>query len=287
MILDAVVIAFLVLAGWLLFFPVKARFLFRGEKNAGMLEVRFFRWKIFGTGEERAEALDGEERLEDLRTDATSGDDVLTGNFRESADAGIDGSRVEGTGEKSSENSGPEINAVQEDKPVRAETSSQGKEKSSRKKKRKSDSEFLTLLLEPGFDRKLLKGSVRMAKAFFRIFRCRFEPTVVEGIRLDSFANMGIVCGALDFFVATVPLFENWEFRMDWEGTKALRIEGCIVASFSMARILGFCLVSSRWVAVLAWIYLKNRRRLKKAPEAFRLVFWRRLVVRFLSAEGG
>ncbi len=272
MILDAVVIAFLVLAGGLLLFPVKARFLFRGEKNAGTLEVRFFRWKIFGTGEERAEALDGEERLE---------------NFRESADAGIDGSRVEGTGEKSSENSGPEINAVQEDKPVRAETSSQGKEKSSRKKKRKSDSEFLTLLLEPGFDRKLLKGSVRMAKAFFRIFRCRFEPTVVEGIRLDSFANMGIVCGALDFFVATVPLFENWEFRMDWEGTKALRIEGCIVASFSMARILGFCLVSSRWVAVLAWIYLKNRRRLKKAPEAFRLVFWRRLVVRFLSAEGG
>lgn len=288
MILDAAFIAILVLACGLLLFPVKVRFLFRGEKRAGMLEIRFFRWKVFRTREnsESAESIDAEERQENLQTGATLGDDVLAGNFRESADEGSEESREEETGKKSSESSCLKTNAVQQDEPVRAETSSQQKEKGSRKKGKRSDSEFLTLLLEPGFDKRLLKGSARMARAFFRIFRCRFEPTVVEGIRLDSFANMGIACGALDFFVATVPLFENWEFRMDWEGKSPLRIEGCVAASFSLARILGFFLVSLRWIVALAWTYLKNRRRLKKDPEAFRLVFWRRFVVRFLSGEG-
>lgn len=289
MILDVIVIAILVLVCGLLLFPVKVRFLFRGEKDGGMLEVRFFHWKVFRTKEdaENTEALDGEVRTEDLRATAPLDDEVQTGSFQESADEKIEELRPEETGKKSSENSGPEKNAVQKDEPARAETSAQKKEKRSREKSgKKSDSEFLTLVLEPGFDRKLLKGSARMAKAFFRIFRCRFEPTVVEGIRLDSFAEMGVAGGALDFFAATVPLLENWEFRMDWKGTKAFRIEGGIAASFSLARILGFCLVSLRWVLELAWIYLKNRRRLRKNPKGFRLVFWRRFIVRFLSAEG-
>ncbi len=290
MILDAAFIAILVLACGLLLFPVKVRFLFRGEKRGGMLEIRFFRWKIFRTREDEdsksAESLDAEERPENLRTGAALGDGVRVGNFRESADEGSEESRAEESGKKSSECSFLKTNAEERDEPVRAETSSQKKEKGSLKKGKKSDSEFLTLLLEPGFDRRLLKGSVQVARAFFRIFRCRFEPTVVEGIRLDSFANMGIACGALDFFSATVPLFENWEFRMDWEGNRPLRIEGSLAASFSLARILGFFLASMRWIVALAWIYLKNRRRLKKDPEAFRLVFWRRFVVRFLSSEG-
>ncbi len=289
MIFDAVVIAILILVCGLLLFPVKVRFLFRGEKDNGSLEIRFFRWKVFRTKEdpENAETLDDEERAEDLRTSAFSDDEVLIGNYQKPTDEKIEELKAEGTGERTLENSGPEKTAVQKDEPARAETSSQKKEKSSRKKnEKKSDSEFLTLVLEPGFDRKLLKGVARMSKAFFRIFRCRFEPTVVEGIRLSSFADMGFAGGALDFLAATVPLLENWEFRMDWEGTKTLRIEGGIEASFSLARILGFCLVSLRWVLELAWIYLKNRRRLRKNPKGFRLVFWRRFIVRFLSTEG-
>ncbi len=289
MIFDAVVIAILVFVCGLLLFPVKVRFLFRGEKDDGMLEVRFFRWKVFCTKEdsENAETLGGEDLAEDLRASASSRDEVLTGNFQKPTGEKTECLKAEGIGEKSSENSCRGKGAVQKDEPARAETSSQKKEERSRKKsKKKSDSEFLTLVLEPGFDRKLLKGSARMAKAFFRIFRCRFESTVVEGIRLDSFAEMGFVGGALDFFAATVPFFENWEFRMDWEGTKMLRVDGGIVASFSLARILGFCLVSLRWVLELAWIYLRNRRRLRKNPKGFRLVFWRRFIVRFLSTEG-
>lgn len=271
MIFDAVVIAFLVLACGLLLFPVKVRFLFRGEKKAGALEIRLFRWKVFRAGED-PENADGEAQTEKVSEPTVEW---------------VEEKRAE---RNSAERASAEVRSernVQRDEPVRAETSSQEKGKGSRKKNEKSDSEFLTLALEPGFDRTLLKGASRMAKAFFRIFRCRFESTVVEGIRLDSFASMGMAGGALDFFAATVPLFEDWEFRMDWEGTRPLRIEGCLAASFSLARILGFVLVSLRWVAALAWIYLKNRRRLKKNPEAFRLVLWRRLVVRFLSTEGG
>lgn len=272
MIFDAVVIAILVFVCGLLLFPVKVRFLFMGKKSDGSLEIRFFRWKVFRTkdGTESGESLDDENVPTDEKIESLKGEE----NFGDSE-------------EKISENSIPEKEAVQRDEPARAETSSQKKEKhSGERNEKRSDSEFLTLVLEPGFDRKLLKGAVRMAKAFFRIFRCRFEPTVVEGIRLDSFAAMGIACGSLDFFTSTVPFFENWEFRMDWEGTKELRIDGGIEASFSLARILGFCLVSVRLILELAWIYLKNRRRLRKDPKGFRLVFWRRFIVRFLSAEG-
>lgn len=289
MILDAVIIAILVLIGGLLLFPVKVRFLFRGEKSGGMFEVRFFRWKVFRTKEdfENAETLDGEARTEDLRENESLEGEVLTGKFQEPTGEKIETLRAEGAGEKTSENSVPGKTARQEDEPARAETSSQKKEKRSREKNgKKTDAEFLTLVLEPGFDGKLLKGTSRMARTFFRVFRCRFESSVVEGIRLGSFAEMGVTGGALDFLAATVPLLENWKFRMDWEGTKTLRIEGGIAASFSLARILGFCLVSLRWVLELAWIYLKNRRRLRKNPEGFRLVFWRSFIVRFLSTEG-
>jgi hypothetical protein len=69
---------------------------------------------------------------------------------------------------------------------------------------------------------------------------------------------------------------------MDWEGNRPLRIEGGFVASFSIARILGFGLVSSVSTVELVLIYLMNRRRYKKNPESFRLIFWRRWLVRFL-----
>jgi hypothetical protein len=145
-----------------------------------------------------------------------------------------------------------------------------------------SDEEFLTLILEPGFDRKILKSSFRMSRSFFRIFHCYFEPTVVEGLRFGDYEEMGYAMGGLNFLCGVIPLFHNWQFLMDWEGNRPLRIEGGFVASFSIARILGFGLVSSVSTVELVLIYLMNRRRYKKNPESFRLIFWRRWLVRFL-----
>ena len=72
---------------------------------------------------------------------------------------------------------------------------------------------------------------------------------------------------------------------MDWTGCRPLRIEGCFVASFSLARIIGFLFVSVWSVLGLVVRYLKNRRRLRKNSEAFHLIFWRRWVVRFLASN--
>lgn len=280
MIFDSAVVVVSVLVLGLLLFPVKVRFLFRAGRNGGGLEIRLFRFKLFGSGDDakkadECEASDGKSRKEDSSASE---------NLSEAASDKKKDSALLVAAPSVEKSAGGN---VQTGEPVRAETSEQKKEKPSpeKSKGKSSDSEFLLLMLEPGFDKKLWKGSRRMLSAFFRIFRCRFEPTVVEGIRLDDYAEMGFLGGALDFFSSSVPLFENWKFRMDWEGTRPLRIEGGIAASFSLARVLEFFAVSSRWMAELAWIYFKNRRRLRKNPGGFRLVLWRRLIVRFLSAS--
>ena len=55
MIFDALVILAAIIGGGLLLFPVKVRFLFRVQKNAGKFEVRIFRKKVFTTEEETVE----------------------------------------------------------------------------------------------------------------------------------------------------------------------------------------------------------------------------------------
>lgn len=272
MIFDSAVVVVSVLVFGLLLFPVKVRFLFRGARNDGEFEIRLFRFKIFSSK--------GDEKKGDGENVPESGENSERENFSDAPVGEKNAAPLSG-GKSAGERD------VQTGEPVRAETSAQKRERPSPKKSegKSSDSEFLLLVLEPGFDKKLWKGARRMLRAFFRIFRCRFEPTVVEGIRLDDYAEMGFLKGTLDFFSSAGPLFENWEFRMDWEGTRPLRIDGGVVASFSLARVLEFLVVSSRWVFELVWIYFKNRRRLRKNPEGFRLVLWRRLVVRFLSAS--
>ena len=276
MIFDSAVVVVSVLALGLLLFPVKVRFLFRAARNDGEFEIRLFRFKIFfSKGDEKKGDGENAPDVGSLRGENSERENFSAAPVGEKNAAPLSGGKFAGERD------------VQTGEPVRAETSAQKKEKPSPKKSKgkSSDSEFLLLALEPGFDKKLWKGAGRMLRSFFRIFRCRFQSTVVEGIRLDDYAEMGFLNGTLDFFSAAVPLFENWEFRMDWEGTRPLRIDGGMVASFSLARVLGFLAVSSRWVVELVWIYFKNRRRLRKNPGGFRLVLWRRLVVRFLSAS--
>ena len=49
----------------LLFFPVKIRFFFVGAKKKGLIEIRFFNWKIFSS-QDKDESEDADESpLED------------------------------------------------------------------------------------------------------------------------------------------------------------------------------------------------------------------------------
>ena len=143
----------------------------------------------------------------------------------------------------------------------------------------------MTLIVEPVFEKKILKGVFRLGRSFFRLFHCRFEPTVVEGIRWnEDYERMGYVVGGLNAMSGIVPFFENWIFLADWTGEKPLRIEGGFVASFSIARVLGLIFISAKTIAELTMYYFWNRRRYRKNPESVRLVFWRRWIVRFLSS---
>lgn len=277
MIFDALVILAAIIGGGLLLFPVKVRFLFRVQKNAGKFEVRIFRKKVFTTEEETVEESEATEEVdvataEEIRaSEEDDFDDENPWKQEESVEA-------KAPANEKSEKKAAEKSEEKSDK----KKSEKSKKKS---KKKSSDEEFLTLVLDPRFDKKLLKDCFQIAKAFFRIFHCYFEPTVVDGIRLEDYEDMGYAMGGLNFLCGTIPLFNNWEFLMDWEGNRPLKVEGAFVASFSIARILGFGLVSVWSVLGLVLLYLWNLRRYRKNPEQFRLIFWRRWVVRFLAAD--
>lgn len=295
MIFDALVILAVIMGGGLLLFPVKVRFLFRVQKNAGKFEVRIFRKKVFTTEESVEEASEpAEEKIdaataEEIRaSEEDDFDDENPWKKEETAEAKAP------AGEKSEKKTVEKSDAAADAKTAKASTEKSEKkpnkesekEKSKKKSKKKSsDEEFLTLVLEPHFDKKLLKDSLRITKSFFRVFHCYFEPTVVDGIRLEDYEDMGYAMGGLNFLCGSIPLLNNWEFLMDWEGNRPLRAEGGFVASFSIARIVGFGLVSLWSVLGLVLRYLWNLRRYRKNPEQFRLIFWRRWIVRFFAAD--
>ena len=281
MIVDILIILITIVGGGLLLFPVKVRFSFRGQKNGNRFSLHLFRKKIWSSEED--------EPLTEMKEDSSADEEI-----RASEEDDFDN---ENPWKKEKEETvKASIPAPVKTSPMPAPTSKvtePAKEKAKPKRQPKkaskkssakdsSDEEFLTLILEPGFDRKILKSSFRMSRSFFRIFHCYFEPTVVEGLRFGDYEEMGYAMGGLNFLCGVIPLFHNWQFLMDWEGNRPLRIEGGFVASFSIARILGFGLVSSVSTVELVVIYLMNRRRYKKNPESFRLIFWRRWLVRFL-----
>lgn len=281
MIFDILIILITIVGGGLLLFPVKVRFSFRGQKNGNRFSLHLFRKKIWSSEED--------EPLTEMKEDSSADEEI-----RASEEDDFDN---ENPWKKENEETvKASIPAPVKTSPMPAPTSKvtePAKEKAKPKRQSKkaskkspekdsSDEEFLTLILEPGFDRKILKSSFRMSRSFFRIFHCYFEPTVVEGLRFGDYEEMGYAMGGLNFLCGVIPLFHNWQFLMDWEGNRPLRIEGGFVASFSIARILGFGLVSAVSTVELVVIYLMNRRRYKKNPESFRLIFWRRWLVRFL-----
>ena len=268
MIFDILIILITIVGGGLLLFPVKVRFSFRGQKNGNRFSLHLFRKKIWSS--------EDDEPLTEMKEDSSADEEI-----RASEEDDFDNENP-WKKEKTSPMPAP-TSKVTEPAKEKAKPKRQPK-KASKKSSEKdsSDEEFLTLILEPGFDRKILKNSFRMSRSFFRIFHCYFEPTVVEGLRFGDYEEMGYAMGGLNFLCGVIPLFHNWQFLMDWEGNRPLRIEGGFVASFSIARILGFGLVSAVSTVELVVIYLMNRRRYKKNPESFRLIFWRRWLVRFL-----
>lgn len=277
MIFDILIILITIVGGGLLLFPVKVRFSFRGQKNGNRFSLHLFRKKIWSSEEDEPLTETKEDSSADEEIRASEEDDFDNENpwKKEKEETSPMPAPTSKVTEPAKEVTEP---AKEKAKPKRQpkKTSKKSSEKDS------SDEEFLTLILEPGFDRKILKSSFRMSRSFFRIFHCYFEPTVVDGLRFGDYEEMGYAMGGLNFLCGVIPLFHNWQFLMDWEGNRPLRIEGGFVASFSIARILGFGLVSAVSTVELVVIYLMNRHRYKKNPESFRLIFWRRWLVRFL-----
>lgn len=280
MIADILVLIFALLVGIAVLFPIPVRILFCGSKVNGFLELRLFRKKLFST---RAESVEKESAGKESG-EIPESDFVLNDKAQ---DPGVEDFPFEQKFETAVRKS-PTISPQKSETVSRKSSPHSEKnpaKKNAKSKGKSSDREFLTILIEPKFSGLVLKGSFRIAKAFFRIFHCRFETAVVDGIRTGQMDEMGYLFGGLNFLSGTIPFFENWEFGMDWEGNRPFRIEGCLCIRFSVARILGFGIVSLRWI--FEWIarYFLNRRRYRKSPEAFRLIFWRRWIVRFLSPE--
>lgn len=273
MIFDILIILITIVGGGLLLFPVKVRFSFRGQKNGNRFSLHLFRKKIWSSEEDEPLTEMKEDSSADEEIRASEEDDFDNENpWKKEKEETVKASTPAPV--KTAPTSKVTEPAKEKAKPKKASKKSPEKDS--------SDEEFLTLILEPGFDRKILKSSFRMSRSFFRIFHCYFEPTVVEGLRFGDYEEMGYAMGGLNFLCGVIPLFHNWQFLMDWEGNRPLRIEGGFVASFSIARILGFGLVSAVSTVELVVIYLMNRHRYKKNPESFRLIFWRRWLVRFL-----
>lgn len=273
MIFDILIILITIVGGGLLLFPVKVRFSFRGQKNGNRFSLHLFRKKIWSSEEDEPLTEMKEDSSADEEIRASEEDDFDNENpWKKEKEETVEASTPAPV--KTAPTSKVTEPAKEKAKPKKASKKSPEKDS--------SDEEFLTLILEPGFDRKILKSSFRMSRSFFRIFHCYFEPTVVEGLRFGDYEEMGYAMGGLNFLCGVIPIFHNWQFLMDWEGNRPLRIEGGFVASFSIARILGFGLVSAVSTVELVVIYLMNRRRYKKNPESFRLIFWRRWLVRFL-----
>ena len=291
MIFDVIVILVTILVGGLLLFPVKVRFLFCGKKNGSQLEVRLFRKKIFSTEEESPEENEenAEKSSEDEEKESRDDDFDAENPWKKEDDSVKKKAPSEKNATVKKEESvekratPPAAPKEKQNPPVKKQKKK--KSKRAKKKSASSDREFLTILAEKKFSRKWIRELIRVGKAFFKIFQGKFEPTTVEGIRYeDDYLWMGYLTGSLNFLSGTIPLLENWEFHADWTGDRPFKIEGSFIATFSVARVLGFCLVCGKSIIEVVSLYFWNRHRYRKNPECIRLVFWRKWIVRFFSS---
>lgn len=265
MIFDALVTIFVVLVGVALLFPVKVRILFGACRREKFLEMR-----IFGRSLWKWESAPAEDSSAELTAASPLVEEELKSEVPEAL--------ADSLGGESAEHSETE-------EVLAAENGGEGRSETQGKPSSASDLEFFSLMLEPKFDRKLLSKGFRLGRAFFRIFRFRFGPSLVEGVHWERFEQMGYAVGAFGFAKGALPLLKNWDLALDWENSRPLRLDGSCSVSFSFARVLGFLIVSSASVLGLVRLYLKNRRLYRKNPANLRLPLWRRRIVRFLAAD--
>jgi len=277
MLLEIFIIAGLILLALLLFCPIPIRLAFAFSKGEFFWELRLFRKKIVGAADieenedlpEEEESVSAEQTVESMTVNAPveEKDNLKTPDFI--SDGNLADEDLEET--KADYISGDET----------------GKNKKARKnpeKKKLTEREFLTILMEPKFDSRVIALSWRLMKSYIRLFRIHFDRTVVEGIRLD-YDQMGILQGMSGVLTANVALFKNWEFHMDWCRKQKLRIDGSLVLSLTWARILGAFFKTLFYAAQIYFLFRKNKKRMIANPGTFRLIFWRRWIVNFMTAE--
>lgn len=269
MIFDVLVLTAAVLVGVALLFPVKIRILFGACRREKFLEVRILGrslWKWGRTFAEEASSMDAA---------------VSPSPAEEALKSEVPEARSDSPKEEPARHSETEtVRAAAE-----PESGEKTQSKANGKSSSASDLELFTLMLEPKFDKKLFSKGFRLGRAFFRIFRFRFGPSLVEGVHWERFEQMGYAAGAFGFAKGLFPILKNWNLALDWEDSRPLRLDGSCSVSFSLARVLGFMIVSSVSVLGLVRLYLKNRRLYRENPANIRLPFWRRRIVRFLAAD--
>ncbi len=267
---EVLVISGVLLLSGILFFPVTFRFFFTVNVGERFIELRLFRKKIYRLNKDSEEPADTSEK---------EAEDAPEKDFKETAEA------KPPKQEKHHADSGPPDDEPAAETPEDSFNETAEKPKKKKSKKRKlSEREILTLALQPDFNWKVLKKGWALLKSFFRIFRAGFDRTVVKGMHFD-YAAMGFSQGLFGAFAAMVPLFENWEFHMDWAGQEKPGIAGSFrirVTGVRLFEFLCYALVFAGW---LFFWYRKNKKKLMENPAQFKLVFWRRWILNLLASE--
>ena len=210
----------------LLFFPVKIRFFFVGAKKKGLIEIRFFNWKIFSS-QDKDESEDADESpLEDdvnsngetpeemgaeveevISTSSSAG--LTKEDMATSIDDEPDGVAFE------DKDIVPELETVALDDIVKfddVEPDAEPEMSSQKKKRVLSEKEFLTLMFNPKLNAMVLRMAWRLLKRAWQLFTIRFEHTVVQGIRLE-YDEMGSASAIAALLSSQVRFFESWDIQ--------------------------------------------------------------------------
>ena len=218
--------------------------------------------------------------------------------IRKSTDAGIDaGDFDDNDGVKSkvetSETETIDASKVDKDE-VASEESIESKtevdideatpEEGSKKSRKLTEKEFLTLMFNPKLHSMVLCMAWRLLHRTWRLFQIRFENVVVQGIRME-YDEMGVFAAISSFTTSQINFLKNWEFQMDWLKEKNPEIRGTLLIQFRLFNFLLWSLIASFYTTRVYFWYRRNKKRFIENPVPFRLVFWRRKIIDLIAAE--
>ena len=157
-------------------------------------------------------------------------------------------------------------------------------EEGSRKSRKLTEKEFLTLMFNPKLHSMVLGMAWRLLRRTWRLFQIRFEHVVVQGIRME-YDEMGAFAAISSFTTSQVNFLKNWEFQMDWLKEKNPEIRGTLLIQFRLFNFLLWSLIASFYAARVYFWYRRNKKRFIANPVPFRLVFWRRKIIDLIAVE--